>query len=580
MIQPGEGSGDTGGEADPPLSEINVLPSTARAHAISQTNTIGIFVGPTNDPDRFELFGPGLQGGEGIIWRGHYRGSLDKPVTYAIKQLLQPPGSSPTWPSDNDVRRWNDQLFVLRGIRNTHLVTVNDIFFGPPPHQPKKYDNLPEYQEFRNPYLVMEWVDGPTLGEAVTQGSEESLTEFLGYVRDIAEAIDTLHSRTQTSGNPMLHGDIKPENCIVNPNHGAVLVDFGTLRRFDDSDDARSLYTRRYAAPEVLADLRALRTPSSDLYSLGAVAYYCIVGADPPVASEREATDQMRTELTSAATHRHGVTEVAQFVNLTMKMLNPDPAARPTRPIRWAQEIQRLAAGSRSTSDDASATGKRPFRDRRRTLVIAGTTALVLLSGTFAALTNWENPPEASIATSEGFEVFGDQWADFSHSTQGDRLSIEPPMGENRYDHLWGFHRAGNFCAATVEFDVQVGEHDDTIGFGFAVAPRSALESQQPTGYSVQYEWQPGGMNPAPGTYIRPAELPGGAWRGTADPKPAPDIRTRRQVRVETIGASLGILVDETKIVEYQLPRAECGGVSIRVWGAPFTFSNVRIGGT
>ncbi|MBO3753022.1 hypothetical protein J5X84_43855 [Streptosporangiaceae bacterium NEAU-GS5] len=50
----------------------------------------GWYVGPADDPDRYELLGEGIGGGEGITWRARYHGSLDSPLPLAVK-VQHPP---------------------------------------------------------------------------------------------------------------------------------------------------------------------------------------------------------------------------------------------------------------------------------------------------------------------------------------------------------------------------------------------------------------------------------------------------------------------------------------------------------
>jgi serine/threonine protein kinase len=114
---------------------------------------------------------------------------------------------------------------------------------------------------------------GPTLHE-LGHHSLSDLHERLGYVCDLAEAVTVLHSASQ-DGNAMLHRDIKPANVIIDPERGAVLIDFGTMRSLTDGFDEDGMHSREYTAPEVLANPHAARTFASDLYSLGALTYFC-----------------------------------------------------------------------------------------------------------------------------------------------------------------------------------------------------------------------------------------------------------------------------------------------------------------
>lgn len=355
------GERTTGGDPHN-VAHTLVVPSQERNRVDTVAAPNGLSVGPTDDPDRFDLVGLGLAGGEGITWCGNYAGRLNHPVTYAIKQLQPPGGNQPdAWPTPADLRRWQDQRFVLQSVTNEHVVRLVDIFLGPPPHRPGDFDRHPLEAQYRTPYLVMEWVDGLTVAERVSRRLDP-VGVRMTWILDIAEALESLHSESRTSGNPMLHRDVKPENCIVHPQRGAVLVDVGALRGLDDGMDPRGLHTERYAAPEVLADAMAPRTTASDLYSLGALAYYCLVGDDPPCASQADAAERMRRELSSAVVG-HRPADVAGVVDTMLAVLARDPTARPSRPLAWARSlVEALARSAAQSSAPASVSASASVR--------------------------------------------------------------------------------------------------------------------------------------------------------------------------------------------------------------------------
>ena len=75
----------------------------------------------------------------------------------------------------------------------------------------------------------------------------------------------------------VIHGDIKPQNIIIQPNnHSVVLVDFG-LAMVKPSESAKSQgYTPIFASPEQIAG--KVLIPASDYYSLGMVMIYALNG--------------------------------------------------------------------------------------------------------------------------------------------------------------------------------------------------------------------------------------------------------------------------------------------------------------
>lgn len=175
-------------------------------------------IGPLGEPDRYELLELRSSGGEGQLWRG----SLDVDgvqIVVAVK-------SRSTYVTRNDNltewrTRWQRQAELLRSLDHPGLVKVRDIFFeGPLPHAAGAADPTTNTL-----YLVMNWVEGPSLDEWVARNPNHDILDSAKVLGRLAAAVDYLHSGAVT-GSPVLHRDIKPANVIVT-DRGAVLVNFG-----------------------------------------------------------------------------------------------------------------------------------------------------------------------------------------------------------------------------------------------------------------------------------------------------------------------------------------------------------------
>ncbi|GAB6900315.1 serine/threonine protein kinase [Kineosporia succinea] len=332
----GGGTGDAGTTGPIDVSGLPATDERARMAGAARPN--GWFSGPPDEPDRYELLGPGLSGGEGDIWRARYRGDLTSPLPVAVKRLRRPATAGDDWPTPADRRRWEDLRALLLIMRIDHLVSVLDVFVGPPPHLPGQAGSGPV-----TPYVVMEWVPGPTLADEFggLPAAASTLDGRLDLVEQAASALDALHSRTVSAGNPSLHRDVKPANCILAPERGVVLVDVGTMRRVDDGRDLSGRHTPAYTAPEVLADPMAARDPASDLYSLGALAWFCLVGENPPHARDPLAPEHARRRAQEVA-RAAGVPDPAAFASHLTRLLAHDPASRPTDARVWARELRAL----------------------------------------------------------------------------------------------------------------------------------------------------------------------------------------------------------------------------------------------
>jgi eukaryotic-like serine/threonine-protein kinase len=125
------------------------------------------------------------------------------------------------------------------------------------------------------PYLVMELVDGPSLGQMLDAGplAPASAMDL------VAQAAAGLHVVHQAG---LVHHDIKPENLLLGPGGQVKITDFGLAHAAGSAPLARTgmlICTPAYLAPERVSGATA--TPASDLYSLGIVAWECLAGAPP-----------------------------------------------------------------------------------------------------------------------------------------------------------------------------------------------------------------------------------------------------------------------------------------------------------
>lgn len=117
------------------------------------TNQDGMWVGPSDAPDTYELRSPIGRCGEGAVWRAVVHLSAGGRSTVAVK--IMPSGLWATGPLGQ--RHSN----LLRSLAHPCLPRVIDIFTGPPPHRHG------ERAEGAKSYLVMSHVEGATLREYI-----------------------------------------------------------------------------------------------------------------------------------------------------------------------------------------------------------------------------------------------------------------------------------------------------------------------------------------------------------------------------------------------------------------------------
>ncbi|MEO6260189.1 MAG: protein kinase [Thermoanaerobaculia bacterium] len=137
-------------------------------------------------------------------------------------------------------------------------------------------------EENGRPYIVMQYIQGETLGERMRRG-RIPLTEAVSFGRQITAALGEAHKRG------IVHRDIKPGNIMISASGVVKVLDFGLAKSFmRGGDDATELLisgpntiagTAPYMSPEQL--LGEPLDGRSDLFSLGIVLYEIASGRRP-----------------------------------------------------------------------------------------------------------------------------------------------------------------------------------------------------------------------------------------------------------------------------------------------------------
>ena len=106
------------------------------------------------------------------------------------------------------------------------------------------------------------------------------------------------------------------------------------------------------------------------------------------------------------------------------------------------------------------------------------------------------------------FQAFGLTVDNFTWSAANGQIAITPPLGADEYSALWGVFDGQRRCSVTVDMDSALNDPQASGNFGFAIAPLSSIESDQPTGASVQYEHEAPPDFPAAGCLCGPLSSP------------------------------------------------------------------------
>lgn len=147
------------------------------------------------------------------------------------------------------------------------------------------------FQEQGRSYLRIEYIEGQNLRRYINENKTQSERTVHRWCEQLAGILIYLHELSP----PIVHRDLSPDNIVVRPDGRLVLIDFGAANEFIGAATGTLVGKHAYMAPE---QIRGNAEPVSDVYSLGACAFYCLTARDPepirtssPLAAQACVTD-------------------------------------------------------------------------------------------------------------------------------------------------------------------------------------------------------------------------------------------------------------------------------------------------
>jgi eukaryotic-like serine/threonine-protein kinase len=248
------------------------------------------------------------EGGMGVVYRASHA-MLRRPT--AVKLL--PPDKI----GEQTLERFEREVQLTAQLTHPNTVTVFD------------YGRTPEGVF----YYAMELLDGPNLEQLVEVSGAQPASRVAHLVGHVCGALAEAH------GLGLIHRDIKPANILVVQSAGRYdvpkVVDFGLVKDVTAGDDGGLTHdgaitgTPMYLAPEALTEPDSVDA-RSDLYALGAVAYFLLVGE--PVFTGKTIIEICGHHLHSTPppiSERTTAVIDSGLQALVMRCLAKDPSQRP-----------------------------------------------------------------------------------------------------------------------------------------------------------------------------------------------------------------------------------------------------------
>jgi serine/threonine protein kinase len=202
---------------------------------------------------QYDLLNKIADGGMGTVYRARHR---DTGEVVAVKIVPNHLLNNPVY-----LKRFEQEYAAARALEHPNIVKALD--FG---------------REGDLPYLVMEYVEGESLGQRLDRIHHLSEREAIGIIGQAAQGLHKAHKAG------LVHRDVKPDNMMLTKDGQVKLTDLGLVKELDTdlnlTRTGRGLGTPHFMAPEQFrnaknADIRC------DIYSLAATLYQMVTGELP-----------------------------------------------------------------------------------------------------------------------------------------------------------------------------------------------------------------------------------------------------------------------------------------------------------
>jgi tRNA A-37 threonylcarbamoyl transferase component Bud32 len=372
--------------AMPNEEAVTVAPAVAPETSIKNRATVAPSADLDSAPEGtkiryfgdYELLQEIARGGMGVVYKARQT-SLKRVV--ALKMILAGQLASAA-----DVTRFHAEAEAAARLEHPNVVPIFEI---------GEHDG--------HHYFSMLYVDGTSLAQRVAAGPLPA-NEAAELMLKIAQAVAYAHVEG------VVHRDLKPANVLLDTNGEPRITDFGLAKRIATESlgpaqaagltvTGQVLGTPSYMSPEQAGGKIDAVGPLSDVYSLGAMLYCLLTGRPPFQAASPLDTLLQVLQMEPVPPRRLNPQVPKDLETICLKCLEKEPARRYAGAALLADDLRRYLNDEpiRARPVRLPERGWRWLRKQRRSVLLAGATALAAVVLVIGSIVGWSRYQQAQL---------------------------------------------------------------------------------------------------------------------------------------------------------------------------------------
>jgi serine/threonine protein kinase len=271
----------------------------------------------------YDLIEKVAEGGMGTVYRGRHR---DTGQIVAVKVVAPHMVGNQVL-----LKRFEQEYNAARQLNHPNIVRALE------------FDNTTS-----TPYMVMEFVEGESLGRKLEREGKLPEAEAKRLIIQVAQGLFRAHREK------LVHRDVKPDNILITPDGQAKLADLGLVKEVEAdlnlTRTGRGLGTPNFMAPEQFRNAKNA-DERCDIYSLGATLYMMVTG-DVPFKSNGPLDSYMKKIENDLPSPRQLVPTLSERMDWAIqRAMSPDPETRPANCREFVEDLTGRSTRKVATHD-------------------------------------------------------------------------------------------------------------------------------------------------------------------------------------------------------------------------------------